>query len=272
MLLKIQDCLEYTLLKSQKKLRELLLCIDDSCESLSLIGKKKEDAILLKIPPVEIVDFTSGAAISQRTVITILKSRNQLNNLIENVLSLKKSLNELPLHYINIFINQSFHDLDIEKLLANYKNVPYKIFIPSNPYDFCSLLFKSFSLDFPVFFLLSSDIFEVEGPVPNFEKDPLTEDGAELRKESNKVTFIATGEDIFQACDLANNKDVDAEIIETRSIFPIDYQTLINSISKTKKGKIIQTENYLNTFNNYLKSELEKYCKEASIEIENLSA
>ncbi len=272
MSLKIQDCLEYTLSKSKKELRELLICIDDSCESLSLVEKRKKNSILLKTSPREIIDFASGAAISQRTVINILKSRNDLNKLIENVLELAQSLNNLTLNYINIFINQSFHDLNIEKFSKEYSKIQYKIFIPSNPYDFCSLLKKSFNFNFPVFFLLSSDIFEVEGPVPDFENDILTQDGAELRKESNNMTLIATGEDIFQACDLLNNQNFDAEIIETRSLFPIDYSTLVKSISKTKKGKIIQTDNYLSTFNYYLCNALKKYCKDASIEIEKLSA
>lgn len=272
MLLKIQDCLAYTLNNFRnEQAKGLLVCTDNSMESSVLLENYKDKFLLLKTPPLEIVDFANGAAISGRSVLTVLHSQDKHNEIIKNILDLSKTLHEKSFKHINILINNDFSDLNISSISEIFNSIEYKIFLPSNPYDFCSLLKISLESEMPSFFLISPDIFEVQGPIPNFTADPLSEANATIRKQANDISIIGTGEDIFQACDYANNISLDAEIIETRVISPIDYKTLTNSISKTKQAKIIQTNNYLNEFNLKLCEKLRSLCADANISIEKVT-
>ena len=274
MLLKFQDCLSYTLEKFKAtKAKGLLVCIDDSKESLGLVRKYKGKVTLKDNPSLEIIDFANGASISGRSTLSIVHSNNKHDEIISKILNLSKTLDEPSFKHICISIDNEFASLDVTKIDNTSKHY---VFLPSNPYDFCSFLSNAIESDFPSFFLISPDLYEVQGPVPNFsldknEADPLSEISAKIRKEANDITLISTGEDIFESCDYAKELLLDAEIIETRVISPIDYKTLKSSIEKTKYAKIIQTNNYLNDFNKSLCSKLKAMCKDSNITIEKIS-
>ena len=269
MLLKFQDCLSYTLEKFKaSKAKGLLVYIDDTKESLSLISKYKGKVLLNKNPSIEIVDFANGASISGRQSLTIVHSNGKHNEIISNIVNLSKSLHETSFKHICVLIDNEFSDLDLSNIDPSIK---FNVFLPSNPYDFCSYIKDTLESNNPSFFLVSPDIFEVEGPVPNFSKDLENSDlisnkKAEIRKEANQITLISTGEDIFESCEYANKLNLDAEIIETRVIMPLDYETLQNSIAKTKCAKIIQSNNYLNQFNKILCENLKAFCNKQKIE------
>ena len=269
MLLKFQDCLSYTLERFKaSKAKGLLVYIDDSKESLSLISKYKNKVLLKKNPSIEIIDFANGATISGRQSLTIIHSNGKHNEIISNIVDLAKTLHETSFKHICVLIDNEFSNLDLSNVDSS---VNFSVFLPSNPYDFCSYIKDALESNSPSFFLVSPDIFEVQGPVPNFSSDEKKCDvtsnkNAEVRKEANNITLISTGEDIFESCEYAEKLNLDAEIIETRVIFPLDYTTLKNSIAKTKCAKIIQTNNYLNDFNKMLCENLKSMCKKQNID------
>ncbi|MGI6680940.1 MAG: transketolase C-terminal domain-containing protein [Bdellovibrionota bacterium] len=271
MLLKIQDCFSWTLNRFQDTLAKgLLIYADSSNEVELLVSSCKNNIVLKDNPSKEIIDFANGAAISGRPVASLVCANGEYNDIILNILDLAKTLSEPTFKHINVLIDNDFSTLDVNYIGNLFSTLDYKIYLPSNPYDFCSLLKIALEDANPNFFLISPDIFEVQGPVPDFETDPLTKSQSKIRKEANDVSIIATGEDIFQACEYADSLPLNAEIIETRVISPIDYQTLTNSILKTKNAKIIQTNSYLENFNQDLCSKLQNLCKDAFICIERI--
>lgn len=276
MLLKIKDCVAYTLDKfKDSDALGIFTCIDNSLESMALTKSDNFNVTLLKNPPLEIVDFANGAAICGRRTLSVLHSQGKHNEIIRNILTLNSTLCESSFKHINILIDNDFSNFTLADEFQEeeyFNNLQHKIFLPSNPYDFCSFLKISLESSLPSFFLISPDIFEVKGPVPNFDDDPLTDANAQIRKEAKDISIIATGEDIFEACNFANNITKDAEIIETRVISPLDIQTLKNSILKTKCAKIIQTDNHLDEFNKSLCSKLKVLCKDAVIDIEKIQS
>ena len=87
MLLKFQDCLSYTLEKFKAtKAKGLLVCIDDSKESLGLVRKYKGKVTLKDNPSLEIIDFANGASISGRSTLITVHSNNKHDEIISKIL------------------------------------------------------------------------------------------------------------------------------------------------------------------------------------------
>lgn len=124
-----------------------------------------------------------------------------------------------------------------------YANTPgLKVVIPSNPYEAKGLLKTSIRDDDPVIFMESELMYSDKGKVP--ESEYLIPIGkAKIVHEGNDVTLLSFGkmmkiaESAYQE---AKKENISVEVIDLRTVRPIDYNSIINSVKKTNRLVIIE--------------------------------
>ena len=124
-----------------------------------------------------------------------------------------------------------------------YANCPgLKVVVPSNPYDAKGLLKSSIRDNDPVIFMESEQMYGDKGEVP--EGEYLLPIGvADIKREGSDVTIVSFGKIIKHAYIAAEElmKDgISCEIIDLRTVRPIDYATILNSVKKTNRCVILE--------------------------------
>lgn len=129
----------------------------------------------------------------------------------------------------------SQHSQNFENWYANTPGL--KVVVPSNPYDAKGLLKTSIRDNDPVIFMESELMYGDKGEVP--EEEYLIEIGkAKVVREGNGVTLVSFGKMMKVALEAADElaKDgVNAEVIDLRSVRPIDFATVVASVKKTNR-------------------------------------
>jgi pyruvate dehydrogenase E1 component beta subunit len=124
-----------------------------------------------------------------------------------------------------------------------YANCPgLKVIIPSNPYDAKGLLKSAIRDNDPVIFMESEQMYGDKGEVPEGEYT-LPIGVAEIKRKGKDVTIISFGKIIKEAYIAAESliKDgIDCEIIDLRTIRPMDYQAIFDSVKKTNRLVILE--------------------------------
>ena len=124
-----------------------------------------------------------------------------------------------------------------------YANCPgLKVIVPSNPYDAKGLLKSAIRDDDPVIFMESEQMYGDKGKVPQGEY--LIPIGlADIVRTGKDVTIVSFGK-IFKeakkAVQLLEKEDVDCELIDLRTVRPLDYQTIFDSVKKTNRLVILE--------------------------------
>jgi pyruvate dehydrogenase E1 component beta subunit len=124
-----------------------------------------------------------------------------------------------------------------------YANCPgLKVVVPSNPYDAKGLLKSAIRDNDPIIFMESEQMYGDKGEVP--EGEYLLPIGvAEIKREGTDVTIVSFGKimkKVFEAADLLAKEGIYVEIIDLRTVRPIDYNTLINSVKKTNRMVVVE--------------------------------
>jgi pyruvate dehydrogenase E1 component beta subunit len=124
-----------------------------------------------------------------------------------------------------------------------FANCPgLKVIVPSNPYDAKGLLKSAIRDNDPIIFMESEQMYGDKGNVPEEEYlIPIGE--AEVKKEGNDVTVVSFGKiikEVYKASDKLKEKNIDLEIIDLRTIRPLDIDTIINSVKKTNRLVIVE--------------------------------
>lgn len=124
-----------------------------------------------------------------------------------------------------------------------YANTPgLKVVVPSNPYDAKGLLKSAIRDNDPVIFMESEQMYGDKAEVP--EEEYLIEIGkAKVVKEGTDVTIVSFGKIMKVALAAAEElaKDgISCEIIDLRTVRPIDYATLIESVKKTNRMVVVE--------------------------------
>ena len=134
----------------------------------------------------------------------------------------------------------SQHSQNFENWYANTPGL--KVVVPSNPYDAKGLLKTSIRDDDPVIFMESELMYGDKGQVPENEyMVPIGE--ANIIKEGNDVTLVSFGKMMKIANEVAQIMDkegVSVEVIDLRTVRPIDYQKVIDSVQKTNRLVIVE--------------------------------
>jgi pyruvate dehydrogenase E1 component beta subunit len=128
-----------------------------------------------------------------------------------------------------------------------YTRIPGLIVIaPSTPYDAKGLLKSAIRCDDPVIFLESEKMLNDVGEVPS-EEYLLPIGKARVEREGKDVTVISYGRPLQRVVRsavkaLVENENIDAELIDIRTLRPLDTETIINSIRKTHRCVIIDED------------------------------
>ena len=124
-----------------------------------------------------------------------------------------------------------------------FANCPgLKVIVPSNPYDAKGLLKSAIRDNDPVIFMESEQMYGDKGQVPEEEYTiPIGE--AEVKKLGSDVTVVSFGKiikEVFKASEKLKEENVDLEIIDLRTIRPLDIETIIKSVKKTNRLLIVE--------------------------------
>ena len=116
-----------------------------------------------------------------------------------------------------------------------------KVALPSTPYDAKGLLKTAIRDDNPVVFFEDKMMFKTKGPVP--EEDYTIPFGvADVKRSGQDITLVATSSMVYVALDAADllaAENISAEVVDPRTTFPLDQQTLIDSAKKTSRVIVI---------------------------------
>ncbi|OQY14831.1 MAG: hypothetical protein B6I32_08600 [Desulfobacterium sp. 4572_20] len=116
-----------------------------------------------------------------------------------------------------------------------------KIVVPSEPADVKGLIKASIRDDNPVMFFQHKKLFAKEGHVP--EEDYVIPLGqAAIKREGKDVSLLTYGSGYYlcaEAADELKKLDIDAEIVDLRTLKPLDMDTIATSIKKTHRAVIV---------------------------------
>ena len=124
-----------------------------------------------------------------------------------------------------------------------YANCPgLKVIVPSNPYDAKGLLKSAIRDNDPVIFMESEQMYGDKGEVP--EEEYLIPIGkAEVKIPGKDVTIVSFGKilkEASKAIDELKKEGIEAELIDLRTIRPLDINTILESVKKTNRLVILE--------------------------------
>lgn len=134
----------------------------------------------------------------------------------------------------------SQHSQNFENWYANTPGL--KVVVPSNPHDAKGLLKSAIRDNDPVIFMESELMYGDKGEVPDSEY-LLPIGQAHVVKEGTDVTLVSFGKMmkvVNEAADELAKNGVSAEVIDLRSVRPLDYPTIIESVKKTNRLVIVE--------------------------------
>ncbi len=131
-----------------------------------------------------------------------------------------------------------------ESLYSIFAHMPgMKVVLPSNPYDAKGLLITAIRDDNPVVFMEHRLLSRTKGPVP---EEPYTVPFgvANLVREGRDVTVVATGRMVGLAMEAADGlkKEVSVEVLDPRTIVPLDEEAILNSVGKTGRLVVVDED------------------------------
>ena len=124
-----------------------------------------------------------------------------------------------------------------------YANCPgLKVIVPSNPYDAKGLLKSAIRDDDPVIFMESEQMYGDKGEVPEGEYT-LPIGVADIKRSGKDITLVSFGKilkEALKASEELQKEGIDVEIIDLRTIRPLDYNTIFESVKKTNRLVILE--------------------------------
>jgi len=135
------------------------------------------------------------------------------------------------------------HSHTPENVLANHPGV--KVVVPSTPYDAKGLLKSAIRDNDPVMFLENTLLYGEKGEVPDEEYlIPLGQ--ADVKREGSDLTLVTYGRCVLHSLaaaeTLAADHGLSVEIVDLRSIRPLDIDTVLRSVAKTHRVLIVEEQ------------------------------
>jgi pyruvate dehydrogenase E1 component beta subunit len=132
------------------------------------------------------------------------------------------------------------HSQNFENWFANTPGL--KVVVPSNPYDAKGLLKASIRDNDPVIFMESEVMYGEKGQVP--EEEYIIPLGlADVKREGTDVTIVSFGKIMKVALAAAaelEKEGISAQVIDLRTVRPIDYKSIVESVKKTNRLVIVE--------------------------------
>ncbi len=132
------------------------------------------------------------------------------------------------------------HSQAFESWFANCPGL--KVIVPSNPKDAKGLLKSAIRDNDPVIFMESEQMYGDKGEVP--EGEYLIPIGvADVKRKGEDVTIVSFGKIIkeaYKAADVLSKEGIECEIIDLRTVRPMDHQAILESVKKTNRLVILE--------------------------------
>ena len=130
----------------------------------------------------------------------------------------------------------SQHSQSVESTFAQFPGI--KVVVPSTPYDAKGLLVSAIRDDNPVLFLEHKMLYFTRGDVPEAEEEYTVPIGkADVKREGKDLTLVTFSYCLLQALEAAEElkaeQGIDIEVVDLRSIVPLDMETVLASVAKT---------------------------------------
>jgi acetoin:2,6-dichlorophenolindophenol oxidoreductase subunit beta len=126
-----------------------------------------------------------------------------------------------------------------QQLEAWFAHVPgIKVVFASTPEDVRGLLWSSIYDDNPVLFFEHRTLYPLKGEVPE-ELEPIPLGKARIHREGEDVTVVATGRlvhDALRAAEEAEQEGISVEVVDPRTLLPLDEETIVASVRKTTRA------------------------------------
>jgi pyruvate dehydrogenase E1 component beta subunit len=146
-----------------------------------------------------------------------------------------------------------------QSLEAWFAHIPgLKVVYPSTPADAAGLMIMAIEDDNPVIFMEHKMLYAMKGEVPE-EIKSIPFGVADIKREGADLTLVATGrmvhESLKAAKQLAKN-GIEVEVIDPRTLFPLDKETIFNSVKKTNRALIVTEENKRGAYSGEISAEI----------------
>lgn len=129
-----------------------------------------------------------------------------------------------------------------QSLHAWFCHIPgLKVVTPSTPYDAKGLMKTAIRDENPVVFFEDKMMYRLKGPVPE-EEYTIPLGVADIKREGEDLTIVATSSMVqvaLGAAKLLEKYDISAEIVDPRTLWPLDEQTILDSVKKTSRAMVM---------------------------------
>lgn len=128
------------------------------------------------------------------------------------------------------------------------------VIAPATPYDMKGLLKSAIRDDNPVVFFESELTYSLKGPVPS-EEYVIPIGVADVKREGADVTLVTWSRSLFVTLDAAAalaEEGISAEVVDLRTLRPLDRHTLLTSVAKTHRAVIVQEQHEMASYGAYL--------------------
>jgi len=135
--------------------------------------------------------------------------------------------------------NGAQHSQNLEAIFCHMPGL--KVVMPSNPYDAKGLLKTAIRDNNPVMFFEHKVLYNTTGEVPDGQYT-IPFGKADIKREGKDVTIVATSWMVLKAMEAAKmlkDQGIDAEVIDPRTLVPLDKDTIVNSVKKTGRVVIV---------------------------------
>jgi pyruvate dehydrogenase E1 component beta subunit len=132
------------------------------------------------------------------------------------------------------------HSASLEALAMHTPGL--KVVLPATPADAKGLLKTAIRDPGPVLFFEHKGLYRTKGPVPVGDDHLVPFGQAAVRREGDAVTIVATGLMVGRALEAAGQlaaEGVEAEVIDPRTLVPLDIETILESVSKTSRALVV---------------------------------
>lgn len=159
-----------------------------------------------------------------------------------------------PSGSVHQLASQHSHSLE-----AMYAHIPgLKVVMPATPYDAKGLLKSAIRDPNPICFMESEAMYGVKGEVP--EEEYLIPIGkADIKRPGNQMTIICWSKSVpicLEAANIMSEEGMDPEVIDLRTLRPLDESCIINSIKKTNRVLIVQEAWPIASYGSWLASKI----------------
>ncbi|MGI1690942.1 alpha-ketoacid dehydrogenase subunit beta [Thermoanaerobacter uzonensis] len=132
-----------------------------------------------------------------------------------------------------------------QSLEAWFTHVPgLKVVYPSTPKDALGLMISAIRDDNPVVFVEHKVLYSMKGDVPD-TNEPIPLGVADIKREGSDITIVASGlmvHKALKAAEILSKEGIEVEVIDPRTLFPLDKEKIFNSLKKTHKIVIVTEE------------------------------